>query len=757
MATATPALPIPEAIARHIAALRARLTLWFWIDGIGRLLLGAIAIFAVDLAIDWLFRLDKSQRGVMWIVMLGAIGYIAYRRLLIPLTTHVGDDALLLAVEEKHKELGESVISAAQFARMPSFEHQGVSPAMVDATIRYGIEQANRINFTNVLNGQRFVTNVLLLLVGLALAIGLGVGVAMGGPLETWFNRNILLGDARWPQRTYLEIEGVKEGIVTLPRGENWTQIVHVSEDSLDIPDNVYIDFFPARGRPSQAMKRTGERQFEVTFTNVIEEFQFRARGGDAITEKVQVRLVEPPAVDSLQLTVTHPKYAGSTKEELPAGKGPYFVLKGSALGIRGIANKPLSGVQLLIEDPSRSDQEPVRIPLSLSAEDQFAGTLTPEQLKPGKYVLELTDAGGLTSKRPTTFLVNIKPDREPRFAGARLIGVSGMVVPKARIPYAATAIDDFQITKLRLGHRWRGETEGTGDGYTDPGRIAGVLPAQQVQVDDALELESLKLEPGTSLTLFLEAADNDDISGPNVGKSPDFLLRVVTEEQLRTDLLRREKEQRQELERLLKNQEDLMTEVAALGAAVRDASDITDEQRLTLMALQKRQNLLATNVGGVANVLESITDEVVNNRLEEQGGKLETRLREQIIAPLRQISEEDVDAAVVVLEKARRVSANAAERDPALAEVQQAQQKIADTIKEVLRHMEKAEGYQEAINLLYELEKAQAEVLERTEKEKQERINKILNKNSGSDKPEDKKPDEKKPDEPQDDKKADE
>src|SRR5690606_18105408 len=83
MATATPTLPIPEAIARHIAALRARLTLWFWIDGLGRLLLGAIAIFAVDLAIDWFFRLDKSQRGVMWIVMLGAIGYIAYRRLLI--------------------------------------------------------------------------------------------------------------------------------------------------------------------------------------------------------------------------------------------------------------------------------------------------------------------------------------------------------------------------------------------------------------------------------------------------------------------------------------------------------------------------------------------------------------------------------------------------------------------------------------------------------------------------------------------------
>lgn len=737
---------IPSSIAERLRALRGHITLWFVVYGLGRVLLAAIAIFAIDLLLDWNFRLDRTQRGVMWILMFGVIAAVAWRKLLLPLTTTIGDDALLLEVERKNKAVGEGIISAAQFARISDWERLGVSRSMVDATIDYGVAQANQIQFSNVLNGQRYVKNVLLLAAGLLLVLGLGVGVAIGGPLRIWFNRNLLLGDARWPQETYLEIVGVKDGVVTLPRGENWTQLVRVTDDS-KVPDAVFIDFFPSRGRPSQSMKKLANNDFEVAFANVIEEFQFRARGGDAVTDLVQVKLVEPPAVSKLSLTSTLPKYAGSAKEELPPGKGPYFILKGSSLEIAGSANKPLSKAVLVIEPASQGERpEPLRVELQLTAGNQFRGNLpqpqssagAPADLVSGKYVIELTDDGGLTSKRPLSFAINLKGDREPRFAAARLEGVSGMVVPQARIPYAAKATDDFAIAKIRLGHRWRGEASDASDaGYSELESLAGKLPAQAIEVEDAFELQKLNLQAGSSITLFLEATDNDDVSGPNVGKSPDFLLRVVTEEQLRTDLLRREKEQRQEFERFLKNQEDLIVDVAALAAESSAAADFTDEQRLMLMALQKRQNLVATNCTGVANVLDAIMTEVLNNRLEEPGGKLESRLREKIIAPMRQIATVDVDAALLALERSRRVAKEPAQRAAALKEAQAAQQQIVTKMKDILANMAKAEGYQEAINLLYELEKAQKEVLDRTEQEKKDRIKRILEKPAETPQPE--------------------
>ncbi len=791
---------IPASISERLAGLRRKLTFWFLIEGLGRVLLWTLVIFAIDFVIDWGVHLERSQRSVLWLLMAAALAVLIYRKILVPLTSYVGDDALLLQVEKKHKDLGESVISAAQFSRISDVERMGVSRSMVDATIRHGVEQAGRVNFGDVINASAGTINMLLLVVALALCTGLGVGIATSPLLRIWFERNLLLADTQWPQRTYLEIHGLKDGVVQIPRGENWTQIVTVREDSEVVPVNVFVEF-AGFGRPPQAMKHgEDERSFETVFTNVIEEFQFRVRGGDALSPKIQVRLVEPPAFDKLTMEVKLPAYAGSVVEELPPGKGPYYVIIGSELNIRGQANKELSAAALVIEPdlqalvkrsmvttadtqlPSIADLQnkfgspTLRLELKLadsksaeskSVEGQLApwlpkssdkpwaehvaalldGLKAAPALVPGKYTLELTDAGGLTSKRPATFVVMVKEDREPRLNDARLVGVSGMIVPKAIVHYTARVLDDYSVTKVQLAYRARGEDFDAPElnGALPIASLADKLPAKSLKVEDALEVSELKLAPGSSLTLYIEATDNDavNVSGPKTGKSADFAMRIVTEEQLRTDLLRREKEQRQEFERILKNQEDLITDLAALAAGVAGTANFTDEQRLQLMAVQKRQNLVATNTGGVATVLEAITTEVINNRLEEAGGKLESRLREKIIAPMRRIAEQQVDDTVLLMEKARRVAETEKERDAALVAAQEQQQEIIASMKDILANMAKAEGYQEAINLLYELEKAQKEVFERTQREKAERNKRALE-NGG--KVEEEKPGEAKP-----------
>src|SRR5205814_9528029 len=114
-----------------------------------------------------------------------------------------------------------------------------------------------------------------------------------------------------------------------------------------------------------------------------------------------------------------------------------------------------------------------------------------------------------------------------------------------------------------------------------------------ELAFDDVIELAPLKIPTGTGLSFRFEAADNDDISGPNTGRSSEFLVRIVTEEELRTDLLRREKEQRQEFERLLKNQEDLLTDSRAFEAAVKGQPNLTAEQKDQLMGYHKRQKLV--------------------------------------------------------------------------------------------------------------------------------------------------------------------
>jgi hypothetical protein len=706
-------------VISRLHALRRRIAAWFWVEGLSRVLWTALAVFAIDLVIDWFFRMDVAQRGVMLLIMLGTIAAVAWRRLVRPLSTHLSDDALALQVEDRNKLLGQSMISALQLARIEDHAQRGMSPTLVRQTVITGAQAASGVDFGRVLDQREFRVNAVILLAAVLLLLAGAIGVVQSAPLAIWFNRNLLLGDKVWPQKTYLVVKRAENGKVKFPRGEDWTQVVEVTPESEVVPDSVFIDFRRTRARNSQAMKKSGERQFEAVFSNVIEEFEFRARGGDAFTPWIRVELVEQPAVEELHLEITPPKYTGEGKQELAAGKGPYFVLQGTSLALSATANKPLARAELVIEG------KPLPLRLERGA-TEFSGDVAPDQLVAGQYVIELEDTEGLTSRRPTTFGLRLRADREPRVR-AKLVGVSGMVVPQAHVPLECRVTDDYAVTGAEISYVWRGEmAEAATQGTVELPAAKDGLGTRELAFSDVIDLSALKLPTGTSLNFHVAARDNDDVKGPNVGKSSDFLLRIVTEEELRTDLLRREKEQRQELERLLKQQEDLLTDCQALQAGLTDAP-LAGEQKDQLMQYQRRQKVIGTNVGAIAERLTGIVTEVLNNRLEDPSGRLEKRLREDIIGPLAEIAELAVPDAVQHLDRTRRQAAEVAPRNEALATVVTRQKEIADAMRSILTHMVKAEGYQEAVNLLYEIQKTQQDVYDRTVKEKQERIKGII------------------------------
>ena len=729
-------------VVSRLNALRTAMMAWFVVDGLSRLLLIGIGLCVVDLALDWFFRFDISQRIVMAALILAVLAWTAYRRLVRPLSVRVSDDALCLQLEKTNKGLADSLISALQFSRMENFENRGMSAVMVRETVLLGTRLAERLPFTRILDGGKFRRNTILLTVALALVlasagiiVAAGTGLLADNALSIWFQRNILFDSSvLWPQKTYLDVKRVENGRVKFPRGEDWTQVVEVREDSEVVPETVFIDFRQSRGRSNQSMKKTSERQFETVFSNVIEEFEFRARGGDAVSPWIQVQLVETPAVEVLRLLVTPPKYTGEKVLELPAGKGPYFVLKGSSLKLSGKANKPLAEATLVIEGKKH--------PLELAQATDFSGLVGAKDLLAGQYVIDLHDTENLTSRRPTAFGLRIRADREPRVR-TKLIGVSGMVVPRARIPLNARISDDYGVTSVEVKYLWRDDVaQTTNEGKLPLPAAKELLKKAEFAFDDVLDLEPLRIPTGTSLNFHVAALDNDDVSGPNLGKSSDFLLRVVTEEELRTDLLRREKEQRQEFERLLKNEEDLLTDCKALQAGVTSAASLSQGQKDLLMQFQRRQKVIGTNVAAIAERLSGIVIEILNNRIEDPAGKLEKRLREDIIRPMQEIADLGVPSAVAELDKARRLSAEAAPRGEALQAAVTRQQEIVDQMQEVLRHLVKSEGYQEAVNLLYEIQKSQQDVFDKTVKEKQDRIKGIIEGRP----PAEKKPEEKKP-----------
>ena len=160
-------------------------------------------------------------------------------------------------------------------------------------------------------------------------------------------------------------------------------------------------------------------------------------------------------------------------------------------------------------------------------------------------------------------------------------------------------------------------------------------------------------------------------------------------------------------------------------------------EQRERLAQTPKQQKLIATNALSVAQRLSSIVIEIVNNRLEEaidvDKRPLETRLTKKIVDPLMELQNDAFPKAVQLVERARRAGNDMAAAKATTQELISHQEQLVNSMKQILSEMSQAEGYQEAINLIYEVEKMQREVFERTKKAKEEKEKGIIQGRSAS------------------------
>ena len=720
------------AINNKLRGLRRSVRTWYFVHGLSRVMWWMVVLISADLLLDYNTRMDLPQRVICLGVFIIVLAVVAFRQLLRPLLQAMNDDTLVARVEEQHEGLGDSVISAVQFARADHAAHhaQGVSQAMIDATIDQGIVAASRVNFRDVLDRSTFQKN-LLFLVLFAVLIGLGAyAVAETAMMRTWFDRNVILGDTQWPQDTYLTIDGVIDDKLTLPRGDDWEQAVKAKGV---VPSVVYLEYRPEGGRTlTQQMTQRGERQFVSMFKNMLEPFRFRVYGGDSITPWTRVELVDRPSLDSFELKLSPPKYTGIEPQVVWSigtktagddtklkGTSAVYALKGSSLTITGKSNKKLSKARM------RLGSEKKNVPLSDSG-DSFVINITPKELAAGSYSIDLTDATGLDSKRPTRFTVRVKQDRDPT-ARVKLNGIGSMIVPWARVPVVATLTDDYAITSAKLKFQWRGESEESPKGEGEKAFDQLKAGEKRVEYLYPFDVKPLEVPISSFLTFHVEATDNDTISGPKTGESTTFFVKVVSEQDLRSELLRREQEQRQEFERLIRNQDVLLADTQSVLAEVRGKSKLTKEHEAMLIKAHKQQRLMSMRCKAIAEHFEQIKAEVDNNRLEEEGGPIQRRVQSKIINPLRNLASELIPNAADFLDKGRKSPNDTAARDHALTDAERAQQRVVAEMRLVLKHMVKWEGYQEAVNLALEVFSAQEKVNSATRLEIQRRVQGIF------------------------------
>lgn len=719
------AAPIPalDGARASIAALRARARRGIWTETLGVLGLMLVAYAIPSFLTDRGLRLEWGFRAVLLVSFAVVVARTVLRRLVQPLAVPLDDEEMALAVERRAPEVKQALISSLQFEDTLRSARTVDSPALMAAVIDDVRARLAAIPFPQAIDGSR--VRRYFGAIAAALAFFGSWAAIDAASLGTWARRNLALSNVDWPRYTGLSFAESAAGGVRLPQGDALTVRVEVSGP---VPDQVFLAYaFKSGDEGTEPMSRTGEREFTLTLDAVVENVVLRAEGGDALPAELAVTVVERPRIDDLTVLVKFPGYMERDPETVPPTEGELRLPRGAVLTVSGRSHKRVDEAFLLFGNERK-------VPLARSADGfQFTGDFAPETS--GLLVVDVIDGDRLGAGAPPKLLLRIGDDKPPTI-DFRPRGIGTLVTSHARIPGELKVKDDFGLRAVDASMRVVEDAPADAKPGPEAPKAPDVpfevaqatytneLPRSALRYETSATVDFLqwnpepdqdgkqnRIRPGMLLSMRFGATDNFGPGDPHHGYGETLTFRVVTREKLLEELRRRQVEQRQELERIVTDEQSAMLELKET-VGPKEAGEREARVRASFKAIARRQQALGRRVAFVADIYQRILWEYENNRLIEAN---KVRQMESLIPqPLTALAKEAfpatsrlVDTFSSTGEEATRASAVTGYED------------ILRRLRAVLQEMEQAENLAALLEELRVVIKIEDSVIQEVESRK--------------------------------------
>ena len=284
----------------------------------------------------------------------------------------------------------------------------------------------------------------------------------------------------------------------------------------------------------------------------------------------------------------------------------------------------------------------------------------------------KLVDESGLASTRPTRMAINITGRRAAKSSGIHAGDQWTWLYRKPEFRFPIMRETNMDCRSCSLSRSWRPENAKENElesrntanrkiwNATGPDRTptTGSWCPRTGAATDSCRSKFAAVGAGRQTRLP---------GTPNQSDSAEFLIRVVSSEELRADLLRREIEQRKAFQRAYDSQLEVMAELQALAAAERlsESEEKFDAERQDrIISLARDQKLIGTNVSTIADRFEEYLVETQNNRLDEDNivaglKSFSERFDNNIIKPIRYLDGELIATASRNIDNCRRLLNN--------------------------------------------------------------------------------------------------
>ncbi len=526
-----------ERLRARVASVRSRLVLVAAAGGVSWLVIGAVLVLGAAMAGDWLFELPREARGLLLLAYLIWGGRVLWTRALRPLLRQPGEDEVALLVERGMPDFRGRLIASLQLSRASAVQ-PGESAVWVDELVRQTEAMAAPRRMGDVVAVDRLAS---------AAAFAL-ILLAMGATLVWHFReasvpllQRVLLMDVPVPRQTQVTIEQPELVIV---RGEDAEIVARVTgrqpaSGRLIIRYEQASDDVRRQLSKSEGDLNASVAEYRHVEANVHQSFQYTVRINDG-RARGRVSVVPRPTVEAIACRVVYPAYTGEAPESRDLRNAQVGgVLAGSRLVLDINATKPIAEarLQLHLADGNMTSLRATSISgRQLVAE--FNATLAEPLVS--AFSIQLRDTDGKFSRDETRYALQVHADAPPVVV-ILAPADDDEVTRHARPNLVFTAEDLYGITGLTLHYRVENLVG-------EPGQTTGQIKLDprksQYEWDFETQMADLKrailsvasVSPvdnaRTIVTYWLEATDNNVVTGPGVGRSNERHFEIVSVEE---------------------------------------------------------------------------------------------------------------------------------------------------------------------------------------------------------------------------------
>jgi hypothetical protein len=484
-----------------------------------------IGLFTALLFIDLIIELSLETRKTSLTFIILLLGLSSLWTIISLITQRKNDEKLALAVERNYKDFDSRLISSIQFTEGKATIPENAPIEMIHSMIRETETESRRFKFNKIVNFKKTARAILLLLIVLTVSGG-----------WTFLNRDAI--------DTLIKRAFGKE--IAIPRN---TRIVKIPQiEKVGIGDDVIMEFFVETKKSSELkgvlkihyssnqkinLPLTKDENIDGKYSAIIkdipESFTYSASIDDARTGDYKVIALERPQIKGLTATQKYPEFTKQESSEHVPGDFTFF--PGSKVTLNLTSTKELkSGAIRIIEEDNG-------IPLIIDSTNKSAGSVTftvPSNNLSG-FSISLTDQDEMESSSNSIYKVTLLSDLAPQIRITYPKRAEELVTRKAKFLIKYEATDRFGIAAVKLRYQRSG---------SDPSSISITdLKTEPKKISDQFDWDLSSLSPGLvegdEIEYWLEASDQNT-AGPNIGSSERLLIRVVTPEEKRADLLGR-------------------------------------------------------------------------------------------------------------------------------------------------------------------------------------------------------------------------